>query len=224
MVRRLTIVGLAALLLLPSLYANDIDISNTPTIDEVGKALTVITDCISASLVTSCTDSPISLPCNNVQINTDTKLPQRIAFFLADPSEYVTALSPNGEPSKGFFSNLIAMLNSSVQDPLVTAVYIVMSTRGYAPHDYLLSGSISFKYPEGATLQDVLSVWTTREPTNETIDMIVEMNVNGVSLERPLSVAGLFKMGVDETGDIVINSVGVYNINGLAYQGGEFRL
>lgn len=204
------------------LYAEEPDLA--PTEEEVSVALTVIVDCLSASLVTSCTDTDIVLPCSNVQMNSSSGLPRRIAYFLADPSEYVKALAPS-DSAGGFFASLLSLVNNTARNPLVSAAYLAMSTRGYTQGGYLLSGSITFSYPDGVTLEDVLELWTTRESTGDRgITMVVEMQVYGSNLSRPLSVGGRFRMLVNEDSDIVINSVGVYNINGLAYQGGEFRL
>lgn len=208
------------MLMVSGLYADD-QVS-APSTQEVGTALTVIMDCISASLVTECTDSPISLSCSNVQIDSETNLPRRIAYFLADPAEYVSALAPKSDAS-GFFAAFFALLNNTVDNPLVSAVYVAMSTRGYHPGGYLLSGSISFCYPDGATLDDVLEIWSTRYGTSESIMMAVDMQLYGNELVRPLNISGNFRMGLSEAGDIVVNSVDVYTINGIGFIGGEFR-
>ena len=221
MIRRLTIVGLVSLLLLNILFAEDTE--TPPTTEEVSSSLTVIMDCISASLVTSCTDTDISLPCCTVSLDRESKLPLRIAYFLADPSEYADALAPS-DSGYGFFAALMSLLNSAVENPLVSAVYVAMSTRGYHSGGYLLSGSISFEYPEGATFDDVLTIWSTREDTGQSIALNVDMQVFGSDMPRPMSMSGSFDMSVAENGDIVIRSDGIYLINGFHYQNGEFRM
>ena len=131
MIRRLTIVGLVSLLLLTnSLFA--VSEETPPTDEEVSAALNVMLDCVSASLVTSCTDSGITLPCSSVSIEKESRLPLRIAYFLADPSEYVKAMAPP-ESSGGFFAALMSLLNNVTENPLVSAVYVVMATREYIP-------------------------------------------------------------------------------------------
>jgi len=221
MIRRLTIVGLVSLLLISSLFAEETELP--PTDAEVLDSLTVIMDCVSASLVTECTDSDIDLPCSNVSMNQGSKLPRRIAYFLADPSEYVDKLSPS-DSNGGFFAALLSLLNSATENPLVSAVYVAMSTRGYREGDFLLSGYISFTYPEGADLDQVLAIWSSRENTGQSIGLSVDMQVYGSKLSRPMYLSGDFSLSVDDTGDIVISSVNVYRINGYAYQGGEFRM
>ena len=221
MIRRLTIVGLVSLLLISSLFAEETELP--PTDAEVLDSLTVIMDCVSASLVTECTDSDIDLPCSNVSMNQGSKLPRRIAYFLADPSEYVDKLSPS-DSNGGFFAALLSLLNSATENPLVSAVYVAMSTRGYKEGDFLLSGYISFTYPEGADLDQVLAIWSSRENTGQSIGLSVDMQVYGSKLSRPMYLSGDFSLSVDDTGDIVISSVNVYRINGYAYQGGEFRM
>ncbi|MBQ9811487.1 MAG: hypothetical protein IJM52_10035, partial [Spirochaetales bacterium] len=72
-------------MLLSCLYAEETELP--PTDAEILDSLTVIMDCVSASLVTECTDSDIDLPCSNVSMNQGSMLPRRIAYFLADPSE-----------------------------------------------------------------------------------------------------------------------------------------
>lgn len=221
MFRRSLIAGLISLLLMTGLYAQDEVVP--PTNEEIGTALTVIMDCISASLVTECTDSPISLPCSNVQMDSETSLPRRIAYFLADPSEYTLALAPKTDSSGGFFSSFLALLSNSAENPLVSAVYIAMAARGYQQGDYLLSGSISFSYPQGATLDDVLEIWSSRNGSHEELTLVVDMQLYGNRLLRPLTVYGTFTMGLDSDRSIAIRSVGVYTINGIGYKGGEFR-
>jgi len=222
MIRRLTIVGLVSLLLLTnSLFA--VSEETPPTDEEVSAALNVMLDCVSASLVTSCTDSGITLPCSSVSIEKESRLPLRIAYFLADPSEYVKAMAPS-ESSGGFFAALMSLLNNVTENPLVSAVYVVMATREYIPGGSLVNGSISFGYPEGATLDDVLAIWSTRAYTDQSIKLRVDMTVIGTSFARPLSLYGLFEMSVDRNGDIVVKSIDVYTINGYGYQNGEFRM
>ena len=222
MIRRLTIVGLVSLLLFSqSLFAEENE--TPPTTEEISVSLTVIMDCISASLVTSCTDTDISLPCSNVSLDYRTQLPLRIAYFLADPAEYTDALAP-ADSGYGFFAALMSLLNSAVENPLVSAVYVAMTSREYRTGGYLLSGSISFEYPEGVTLDDLLAIWSSRVDTGQSIALNVDMQVFGADMKRPLSIAGRFDMSVAETGDIVVRSDGVYLINGFHYQNGEFRM
>ncbi|MBO4393256.1 MAG: hypothetical protein J5800_02825 [Spirochaetales bacterium] len=222
MIRRLTIVGLVSLLLLTSfLYAEDLD--NPPPSDDIEHSLMVIMDCISASLVTECTDSSIKLPCCNVSMDPSVHMPKRIAYFLADPSEFVEALSP-AEGYKGFLASFLSVLNSATENQLVSAVYVAMATREYSPGDYLLSGSISFEYPEGATLNEVLSIWSSREDTGKSIDMTVDMKVYGKGLSSPIALSGNFNMSVDKGGSIIVKSADTYMINGYAFRGGEFRM
>ena len=222
MIRRLTIVGLVSLLLFSqSLFAEETE--TPPTTEEVSASLTVIMDCISASLVTSCTDTDISLPCCNVSLDYKTQLPLRIAYILADPAEYTDALSP-ADSGYGFFAALMSLLNSAVENPLVSAVYVAMTSREYRIGGYLLSGSISFEYPEGVTLDDLLAIWSSRVDTGQSIALNVDMQVFGADMKRPLSISGRFDMSVAETGDIVVRSDGVYLINGFHYQNGEFRM
>lgn len=209
------------MLLSSSLYADEIE--TPPTSEEISASLAVIMDCISASLVTSCADTDIVLPSSNVSLDYRTQLPQRIAYFLADPAEFTSALAPQ-DGGYGFFSVLMSLMNTAVEDPLVSAVYVAMSARGYSEGDYLLSGSISFEYPEGTTLDDLLAIWSTRVDTGQSIAINVNMQVLGTDMVRPLSVAGRFDMSVAENGDIVVRSDGTYQINGFYYQSGEFRM
>ena len=220
MVKRCLIIFLVVSLAFTSLYANPSD--PLPTTEEVGQALTVIMDCLSASLVTSCTDSKITLPNCTVSVSQTSKLPLRIAYFLADPYEYLEALTPASE-GNGIFSSFFAFLNNTIEDPLVSAVYLVMSSRGYNSGDYLLSGSINFTYPEGATLEDVIDVWSSRENTGQSIEMLVDIGLYGNKMTNPLLVSGNFVMSVNDAGEIVVASVGEYTINNYRFQGGEFR-
>ncbi len=220
MVKRLLIVLLIVLLSFSGLYANDSEL--LPTIEEVNQALTVIMDCLSASLVTSCTKSNIKLPNCTVSMSQTSNLPLRIAYFLADPAEYCEALTPANE-GNGLLSTFFAFLNNSLEDPLVSAVYVVMSSRGYSNGDYFLSGSINFTYPEGVTLDDVIDVWTTRVNTNQGIGLMVDIGLYGGEMERPLTVSGNFVMSVNDVGEIVVSSIGAYTINSYQFQGGQFK-
>ena len=220
MVKRCLVIFLVVSLAFTSLYATDSD--SLPTMEEVNQALTVIMDCLSASLVTSCTDTNITLPNCTVSVSQTSKLPLRIAYFLDDPYEYLEALTPASE-GNNIFSSFLAFLNNTIEDPLVSAVYLVMSSRGYSSGDYLLSGSINFTYPEGATLDDVIDVWTTRVNTGQSIEMSVDIGLYGEKMTRPLLVSGSFVMSVINSGEIVVASVGEYTINNYRFQGGEFR-
>ena len=186
-------------------------------------SLTVIMDCVSASLVTECTETDIELPCSIVSMDNGSMLPRRIAYFLADPSEYERKLAPS-DSNGGFFAALLSLLNGAVENPLVSAVYVAMSTRGYREGDFLLSGYISFSYPDGTDLDQILDIWSSRKSTGESIGLSVDMQVYGSRLTRPMYLNGDFNLAVDDDGDIVISSLGVYRINGYAYQGGEFRM
>ncbi len=222
MIRRLTIVGLVSLLLLTNiLYAEGNE--GTPPMEDIESSLTVVMDCISASLVTECTDSNITLPCSNVSMEDNAQLPRRIAYFLADPSEFVNAMTP-ADQGLGFFASLRSLLYSATENPLVSAVYVSMATREYSPGDFLLSGSITFDYPEGATLEDILEIWSSRKNTGESIGLSVDMNVFGRGLTTPIALAGEFDMSVDDYGNIVVRSIDTYTINGFAYRGGEFKM
>lgn len=221
MMRRLITIGVVSLLLVTSLFADDAELP--PTDEEVLDSLTVIMDCVSASLVTECTETDISLPCSNVSIIQESNLPARIAYFLADPYEYERKLAPS-ESGGGFFAALLSLLNGAVENPLVSAVYVAMSTRDYRQGDFLLSGSISFTYPEGADLNQLLAIWSSRENTGQSIGLSVDMQVYGSRLTRPMYLNGDFSLAVDDRGDIVISSLGIYRINGYAYQGGVFRM
>ncbi len=220
MAKRCLILFLVLSLAFTSLYATDSE--SLPTAEEVSQALTVIMDCLSASLVTSCTDSNITLPNCTVSISQSSNLPLRIAYFLADPYEYCEALTPASEGG-GIFSSFLTFLNKTMKDPLVSAVYLVLSTRNYSSGDYLLSGSINFTYPEGATLSDVINVWTTRMNTGQSIEMSVDIGLYGEKMTSPLLVSGNFMMSVNDSGEIVVASVGEYTINSYRFQGGEFR-
>lgn len=220
MVKRLLIVFLIALLAFSGLYASDSE--PLPTTEEVSQAITVIMDCLSASLVTSCTNSNIKLPNCTVSISQTSNLPLRIAYFLADPAEYCEALSPANETT-GFFSTFFAFLSNSIQDPLASAVYLIMNSRDYSNGDFLLSGSINFSYPEDVTLDDVIAVWTTRVNTNQSIGMTVDIGLYGEKMNRPLTLSGNFVISVNDEGEIVVSSVGDYTINNYQFHGGQFK-
>lgn len=220
MIRRLTIVGLVSLLLLPScLFAEDGEAP--PTSEELSQALTVIMDCVSASLVTECTATGIELPCSNVLMDSSTNLPKRISYFLADPSEYVNALAPK-ESGGGLFASIAMLINGAVENPMASAVYMALASRGYEPYGYFLSGYISFSYTDGVTLDDVLDMWAGHEEPAVRITMGVDMNVYGASMARPISLNGTFEMHVGQEREIVVSSIGVYSINGYGYKNGEF--
>lgn len=221
MIRRLFAVGMVSLLLLSCLFAEETELP--PTDEEVLDSLTVIMDCVSASLVTECTDTDIKLPCSIVSMVSGSQLPRRIAYFLADPSEYERKLAP-AEANGGFFAALLSLLNGVTENPFVSAVYVAMSTRDYSEGDFLLSGYISFSYPDGTDLDQILAIWSSRENTGRSIGLSVDMQVYGSKLKRPMYLNGDFSLAVDDKGDIVISSLGDYRINGYAYHGGEFRM
>ncbi len=146
----------------------------------------------------------------------------RVAFFLADPAEYLTALAPSVEGSN-FLSTFFSFLNNAIKDPLITAVYMAMYSRDYSNGDYLLSGSITFSYPNDVSFDDVFQVWTSRTNTGYSIEMTVEMGLYGLKMTRPLYLSGVFTMSVNDEGDIVVQSVGEYRINNFYFVNGEFK-
>ena len=122
MIRRLTFVGVVSLLLLTNVLFAD-DLQGPLPSGDVRDSLMVMMDCVSASLVTECTDTSITLPCSAVSMDDSVHLPRRIAYFLADPAEFVEALSP-ADSSKGLFASFLSVLNSATENPMVSAVYV----------------------------------------------------------------------------------------------------
>lgn len=162
--------------------------------EDIGKAFNVFTDCLTAALVAEYSGPQTELPCVSITKDSTTDLPLRIAFFLADPSDYAKELSP------GF--------RKKVQNAQFAAVGKILESRNYQMSDYLLSGSVILSFNEGQTPQDIWTALSEKQKTDHLVRLTVSLGIFGFKLEYPLLIEGDFDVSIDEEGFVVFSSDG----------------
>jgi len=223
MAKRRILIYVLIILLPATLCAFDRD-SEMPGEEDISKALTVIVDCITSSLASQYASTTVELPCSSFSIDTNTLLPQRIAYFLADPSDFQRVIASALDMDGGnIFSTLFSAVRRSVNDPYLAAVSYMLGSRGYQMSDYLVSGSITFSYPEGTTFDTISGVLSRRIPSEDFSNVSLNLSLYGLRMDLPMYISGVFTVSVDEGGSIVVNSVDAYWINDYCFAGGSFR-
>lgn len=162
--------------------------------EDIGKAFNVFTDCLTAALVAEYSGPQTELPCVSITKDSTTDLPLRIAFFLADPSDYAKELSP------GF--------RKKIQNAQLAAVGKILESRNYQMSDYLLSGSVILSFNEGQTPQDIWTALSEKQKTDHLVRLTVSLGIFGFKLEYPLLIEGDFDVSIDEEGFVVFSSDG----------------
>lgn len=162
--------------------------------EDIGKAFNVFTDCLTAALVAEYSEPQTELPCVSITKDSTTGLPLRIAFFLADPSDYAKELSP------GF--------RKKIQNAQLAAVGKILESRNYQMSDYLLSGSVILSFNEGQTPQDIWTALSEKTKTDHLVRLTVSLGIFGFKLEYPLLIEGDFDVSIDEEGFVVFSSDG----------------
>lgn len=221
MSRKLIFFLVAALIVSLPLAADESE--HFPSPEEINQVMQVITDCFSASLAATYSEEHLELPSCSVSINTETYLPSRIAFFLANPYEFQLILKNEVAPQKNLLSAILSLLQNQKADPLLSATYINLSSKNYQSNSYYVNGYINLMYPENTTLNDLSQFLLSREYTENSIKLNLSLNVVKVS-GNPVSVTfgGNFEMSVKEDGTINVSSLDSYTINGRLFEAGSF--
>lgn len=219
--KKIVLIILTVVLMSSPAFAEDI-----VPVDEksVNQALTVVVDCLSAAIASNYSAKNLSMPSTIVSTDPETNLPQRIAFLLADPAAFVTTMQSSiGNLNQNLFVSLMSLLTKSVTDPLVSAAYFAMASREYKQSDYLVSGFVSFSYPEDATLEELTKIWISRSSGKGSLGLSLDLSIIGNKMDNPVDISGNFEISIDEKGSMVISSIDSYSINGLYFTGGLFR-
>lgn len=162
--------------------------------EDVEKVFNVFTDCLTAAIVSEYSEPRIELPCVSISKDPSSGLPQRVAFFLADPSDYVKELAP-GFRKKNLNEELIA-------------VGKIMEEKDYQMSDYLLSGSVILTFTEGQTPETVIAYLSEKTAAENFVKLTVSLGVFGFKLEHPLLIEGNFDVSIDDEGYVVFRSDG----------------
>ena len=162
--------------------------------EDVEKVFNVFTDCLTAALVSEYSVPRTELPCVSISKDPSTGLPLRVAFFLADPSDYAKELAP------GFRKKNLS--------PQLAAVGKIMEDREYQMSDYLLSGSVILSFSEGQTPETIESYLSEKTATENFVRLTVSLGVFGFKLEHPLLIEGNFDVSIDDEGYVVFSSDG----------------
>lgn len=222
MVRRIVLSVSVFFLFVSSVFAADAgsSVSN----EEIVHALSVVTDCLSSALAVRYSSDTISLPCTSVSVDSESGLPRRVSFFLADPSDYMKVLNIGNPDTTGLVSNFFYVFSKTSRNPLLYLAYNVISSRGYNTGDCLINGTITFDFPADATISDLIEAVLSRKCTEgRRVLHTVDLSLYGDSFENPVSVAGQFETYVNESGLFVVSSVGNFQINGYSFSDGRFE-
>lgn len=207
------------ILLLTKVFAED-----TIHDPDLEKAMPVLVDVATASVVANYGETKVYLPSMGIS-SSDAGLPTRISFFLTDPASFTKSISKAlGLNNKDLFSAIISSFNSTVSDPLLTAVYYSLLAKNYQVGDYLISGNLLLSFPESfddLTLEDLIDM-----NLNEGDPIILQSNLNiyGSKISKPVTIIGRFELRTDENNHFILIPVGEYIINNNIISGGEFRL
>ena len=162
--------------------------------EDVEKAFNVFTDCLTAAILAEYSEPHMELPCVSISKDSSTGLPLRVAFFLADPSDYAKELSP------GFMKK--------IPNEQLAAVGRILESRGYQMSDYLLSGSVILSFSEGQTPQNIEEILGTKTKTDHLARLTISLGIFGFKLDYPLLIEGDFDVSIDEDGYVVFSSDG----------------
>lgn len=185
------------------------------------KTITAIIDCLSAAVASNISSTTVSLPSTTVSNDPDTLLPQRISFFLADPSVYLTVMSKTN--SGNILSSLVKFMSHSISDPVLAKAYRPMSDRAYKRSDYLLNGYVNLTYPDNSNYESIREIWINRTPSKNSITLAINLKVNGNAVKEPVSIAGIFNVCINEEGILTVSS-DAFTINETSYTEGIFYL
>ena len=162
--------------------------------EDIEKAFNVFTDCLTAAIVGEYSEPRVEMPCVSILRDPATDLPLRVAFFLADPSEYAKELTP------GF--------RKKFQNAQLVAVGRILESRGYQMSDYLLSGSVMLSFSEGQTPESVMNALADKSGTGRIARLTVSLGIFGFKLEFPLLIEGDFDISIDDEGFVIFSSDG----------------
>lgn len=225
MVKRISATVALLLIVCFSVFANDSteQVENAfPSDEDLNNALSVIMDCLSATVAASYSPSDIVLPSCSISFSPETGLPLRFAYFLADPYTFEQALGKGIGLQNSFFSAIVSLLQKSQQDPLLSAVYLTISSHSYDVNKYILSGFMSLSYPDRITIDEIANFLMSRQHIDKTINIDLNLSVIKVKTGQPVNIEGSFRMETDENGSIVVIPVRLYKINGKTFEGGKF--
>ena len=162
--------------------------------EDIEKAFNVFTDCLTAAIVGEYSEPRNEMPCVSILRDPATDLPLRVAFFLADPSDYAKELA------SGF--------RKKAQNAQLAAVGRILDSRGYQMSDYLLSGSVMLSFSEGQTPESVMSALMDKNGAGRIARLTVSLGIFGFKLEYPLLIEGDFDISIDDEGFVVFSSDG----------------
>lgn len=226
MEKRLSAFFLVLIILCSMAFADSSDAFSVKFISQESdfdRTMPVIVDTVTAALVANYGKTKVDLPSMAIS-SSETGLPTRISFFLADPASFTKNISKAlGVDNTSFFSNLFSSFSSTVSDPMLSAVYYNLMSKNYQRGEYLISGTILVDFPDyldNLTLEEILV-----SELNDENPVILKTNlrVYGSRLAEPVRMAGEFILTVEEKTHVVVRPVNEYIINNDIVSGGEFR-
>jgi len=181
-------------------------------VDNISEYANVVVDCFTASVAAVYSPTKVSLPSCTVSVDSDSGLPSRVAFFLADPYEIQLAIKNSIGVKGNFLSALITLFQTQQKDPFLSSVYVTMSSREYQEKKFLINGYITLSYPEESTLESLESFLLSRSSSNGSVEASISIKIICKN-SAPVSINGTFNMSLDENGAINVVSCGEYFIN-----------
>ena len=183
--------------------------------EEEQKAMETIIDCVSSAFVSEYSTTRVTLPCTSIVMDQELDLPQRISFFLADPADFVQEMSKYTTSNGNVLVSILSIFNKTSSDPFLSAMYLLLTSKGYEQNEYLINGSIAFKYLQGTTIEQLSDIWISRKADPEEV-LPINMNlvVYGKGLVQPVSISGSFMVFIDEQGLINIKPDDFFLLDG----------
>lgn len=219
MTKKIVLFMMAALIFIYPVIADDT--RTLPAYEEMTKVLDVITDCFSTTIASIYSSYPVVLPSCSVSMDTQSNLPARVSYFLADPYQFQASLKNASAIQGNLINTIIALLQNQEKDPLISASYMNLVSKNYQQSQFYLSGYIIFGYPGNTTLENLSSLLLSREYSGSSVELNLSLNV--IQANRPpISVSGIFEMTLKEDGKISVSPLNSYLLNGNRVEGGSY--
>ncbi len=216
--KRLVAVFLLFILLFSTVHADDFQ--QDP---DLSKAMPVIVDVVTVAMVANYGETKVYLPSMGIS-SSESGLPTRISFFLTDPAAFTKSIAKAlGLDNKDLISAIISSFNSTISDPVLSAVYYSLLSKNYKVGNYLISGNLLLTFPEDVSHMTLEELMSADLSNSDPILIQSNLNVYGSELSKPVSITGVFSLDVEEKTHVVLRPVNEYMINNNLVTGGEFR-
>lgn len=218
MVKRILVFLFAIAAVFSPVYAQQ-----APDPEKVEAAFMVIADCVNASL--ACGISPVNVELHSVtrSVDGETSLPVRYAFFLADPGDIRNSIDSYASAFRqSFFSNLFSVEVTVARDSYLVDIGETLASREYRMSDYLLTGSVTFSFPEDMDAESLDYILRTRPQTEDFMKVGLNLGLFGTKVDGSLFIEGEFCVSVAGDGSLLFTCENGYKVNGISYEAQTF--